>query len=46
LSASDVFHAHVAATRESILALIEAAMPVPLSAAELDDVATESRAIH
>jgi hypothetical protein len=34
------------ATRESVLALIEAAMPLPLSAAELDDVRTESRAVH
>jgi hypothetical protein len=33
-------------TRESVLALIEAAMPLPLSAAELDEVRTESRAIH
>jgi hypothetical protein len=33
-------------TRETVLLLIEAAMPLPLSAAELDDVRTESRAIH
>jgi hypothetical protein len=34
------------ATRETVLLLIEAAMPLPLSAAELDQVATESRAVH
>jgi phage gp46-like protein len=34
------------ATRESVLALIEAAMPLPLIDGELDDVRTESRAIH
>jgi hypothetical protein len=34
------------ATRETVLLLIEEAMPLPLSAAELDQVATESRAIH
>jgi hypothetical protein len=34
------------ATRETVLLLIEAAMPLPLSATELDDVRTESRAIH
>jgi hypothetical protein len=34
------------ATRETVLLLIEAAMPLPLSTAELDAVATESRAIH
>jgi hypothetical protein len=34
------------AVRESVLALVEASMPLPLSAAELDQVATESRAIH
>ena len=34
------------AIRESVLALVEAAMPVPLSTAELDNVRTESRAVH
>ena len=33
-------------TRETVLLLIESAMPLPLSAAELDEVTTESRAIH
>jgi hypothetical protein len=33
-------------TRETVLLLLEAAMPLPLSPAELDDVVTESRAIH
>jgi hypothetical protein len=33
-------------TRETVLLLVEAAMPLPLSAAELDDVRTESRAVH
>jgi hypothetical protein len=33
-------------TRETVLLLLESAMPLPLSAAELDDVRTESRAIH
>ena len=34
------------ACRETVLLLIEAAMPLPLSAAELDDVRIESRAVH
>jgi hypothetical protein len=34
------------ATRETVLALIEAAMPMPLIDGELDDVRTESRAVH
>jgi len=33
-------------TRETVLLLIQAAMPLPLSAAELDEVRTESRALH
>lgn len=33
-------------TRESVLALIEAAMPMPLIERELDAVETQSRAIH
>jgi len=34
------------AVRETVLALVEASMPLPLSAAELDEVRTETRAIH
>jgi len=33
-------------TRESVLALMEAAMPMPLIDGELDDVRIESRAVH
>jgi hypothetical protein len=33
-------------TRETVLLLLDAAMPLPLSTAELDDVRTESRALH
>jgi hypothetical protein len=33
-------------TRESVLALMEAAMPMPLTGGELDDVRIESRAVH
>jgi hypothetical protein len=34
------------ATRESVLALIEAVMPMPLINGELDEVQTQSRAVH
>ena len=48
--ASETFDAELVhrmlATCESVLALIEAAMPLPLIDGELDDVRTESRAIH
>jgi hypothetical protein len=33
-------------TRETVLLLIEAAMPLPLIDGELDQVATESQAVH
>jgi hypothetical protein len=33
-------------TRESVLALIEAVMPMPLIDGEVDDVRIESRAVH
>jgi hypothetical protein len=33
-------------TRETVFALVECAMPTPLSDGELDDVRIESRAVH
>jgi hypothetical protein len=33
-------------TRETVLLLIEAAMPLPLSAAELEGVPMENRLVH
>jgi hypothetical protein len=40
------FVRRMVALRETTLALVEAAMPLPLDTAELDEVRTESRAIH